>query len=176
MRIARFCGSPHPPAFLRELFENIELSALSQAESDVTNSIPSKASRSAKYQRTTGKMPAPLRRTEDQLPGHAMACSLQGIPYRDRGLYRTSPNPANRPPISLIGAAPKGAPGSSTAHLSSFQRVAQPLIDCKQRITAVATFREYQRIGIRATAAELWKAANSVGIPRVHLDGRVLIS
>lgn len=101
-------------------------------------------------------MPEPIGRAEDLLPGHAMACSLQGIPYRDQGLYPNltrSSEPASHFPFGQDPQVHKEAP----LLISSFQRVAQLLTQCKRSVHAVATFREYQPNGSSASAPDCGK-------------------
>jgi hypothetical protein len=92
-------------------------------------------------------------------------CSLRDSPTGVRGLRSTSPDPTNRPPISLLRAGPKST-GKLHCSSFSFQRVAQATPHCKRRIHAVATFREYQPAPSNARPALLWKADDSVGNAR----------
>ena len=141
------CLVLHVPAFLREPFKIIELSTTCQAQSHLRlmpiqlpdggnffpcefrpalkGKVPLNLSRSAKYQRSTGKTsPEPLGLTGDQLLGRAMACSLRdsqqgfrgAFPPPHDGFLPTSPDPANQLPTSHIGQA-TWPPGGSTAHL-----------------------------------------------------------
>jgi hypothetical protein len=101
---------------LRELFKTIEDSAFGQAKISIffqaartfkfiefclkklLSRLTSKAkpkSRSpegcsAKYQRATGKMPAPLRRAEAWLLGLAMVVFSLGVPYSGSGADNTT--------------------------------------------------------------------------------------
>jgi hypothetical protein len=74
-----FRNSLQPPAFLRELFESIELSTSCQAGQGYQHGTRSQPlSRSAKLSNIQpAKCPNPLRADSRELvPGHAMACSL----------------------------------------------------------------------------------------------------
>lgn len=162
VRIARFCGSPQPPAFLRELFESIGLSALSQAESDVTNSIPSKASRSAKYQRTTSK-----NARADRARGRFSSGSCNGLFSPGNSLQGSGalpePHPIQRTGLPFPSrAGPAGPQGSSTAHFqlsksSTATHTLQTLCSRGCNFSRVSAER------LQRNPARLWKAAVSVG-------------
>jgi hypothetical protein len=70
MRNANRCDSRQLRAFLRELFEIIELQALCQGESKVTDSIPRQGIAQRKnIKQRPAKLPGPLGRAEDESSG-----------------------------------------------------------------------------------------------------------
>lgn len=104
-------------------------------------------------------MPEPIGRAEDLLPGHAMACSLQGIPYRDQGLYPNltrSSEPASHFPSGQDPQVHKEAP----LLISSFQRVAQLLTDCNRLFTRLQLFENTNRSAFAQLRQSCGKRSN----------------
>ena len=105
VRFCRFCIDPQPAAFLRELFEVIELQPLCQGESLLTDSIPQPGIAQRKFSNIHQQKYARAARARGRFSsGSCNGLFSLGIPYRGQRVNRTtSPGPANRPPISLIG-------------------------------------------------------------------------
>jgi hypothetical protein len=123
-----------PAAFLRELFESIELPIPCQAESLLTDSIPLKGvAQRINSQRATGKMPA-LHMSARKILFRVMQWLFSlGIPYRDRGILPPSPDPTNRLPRSPLRAGPEG-PQEAPLLICNFQRVTHVTQCCKRLI------------------------------------------
>jgi hypothetical protein len=119
-------------------------------------------------------LPEPLRLAGDELLGHAMACSLQGFPYRGSGVHHCArhSDPANQLPTSLIGQAQKATGRLHCYFLSNcnFQRVAHATLYCKRQpdkpcpplcnFTRIATRASNCKRGDCGKPRNLWESSD----------------
>ena len=131
--------------------------------------------RRAKYQRSTSaRAPEPLGLTGDQLPGHAMDCSLWDPLQGFRGFRLTWPNelvPFHRFPLPSLGA---GHSGHREALLlfCNFLRVPLDTLFCKRLAhqTCPAPLRLFENSKglVYSQALPLWKMWETTAEPCIY--------
>jgi hypothetical protein len=139
-------------AFLRELFESIELPIPCQAESLLTDSIPLKGvAQRINSQRATGKMPEPMWAHGRSSSGSCNGLFSEGFPTGIEDLIRAHPILRTGLPFPRCGQDPK-AHWEAPLLICNFQRVAQATLCCKRVVSSGV-----HRI---ATALQLFENSN----------------
>jgi hypothetical protein len=121
-------------------------------------------------------MPEPLGLAGDELPGHAMACSLQGTPYRGSAARkrRASSDPTNQLPTSLQWGRPHGH-REAPLLIYNLLRVAQAVLQCKcndrDKFSVCNRKKNIYPGSPESSAPSLWKAVLSAGNGKARYKG-----
>ena len=113
----------------------------------LTNSIPRPGVTQRKISNINQQnLLEPLGRAEDYLPGLAMACSLQGFPYRGHGVKSNNLTRPYEPASHFPHRAGHMSTGRLHCSYCNFSRVAQATLHCKRAFIVSSSPCNFSRI------------------------------